>query len=360
MSTQPAYIVQGADGQSYPADASALAEWIRTRAVGPDQMVFVTSEQRWVRVGDLKLPTARGAKRRGVGKPIAIGCLILLGIVVVLSLIGTLVEPGQKKRMMTRREAERLAEEKRLRNNAPAAAKRLAAILEEHDAATLRRDLSAADSTVTRATLFVEPYLALQPPPQELAPLLERYRAVKKTAELRKSLLTEHYNEVVAKQGEAERLIQSEQWSEAAAVLKNAQRVAEREMQQQKQSELVMPRDFAPAIRHAEIDKRLRSISGRAERALEERRESERLAAVCGKKPLFSPFDGGDFRIERELKKRAHDPGSIEVTNCTSPLLYADTCWNTTCDVRGKNAFGALVLSRRRFSISSRGVREIK
>lgn len=87
--------------------------------------------------------------------------------------------------------------------------------------------------------------------------------------------------------------------------------------------------------------------------------EAEALAAICGDKPVCSGWDGACVGIKRAVQESAHDPDSIEVKNCTNPILTKDHCWVTTCDVRGKNAFGALVLARKRFSLSKLEISEL-
>ncbi|HJQ40640.1 MAG TPA: hypothetical protein VKB93_26140 [Thermoanaerobaculia bacterium] len=51
MTRQAQYWVQGSDSRQYPADAAALAEWIRTGVVIPNQPVFVAAENRWILAG---------------------------------------------------------------------------------------------------------------------------------------------------------------------------------------------------------------------------------------------------------------------------------------------------------------------
>lgn len=79
--------------------------------------------------------------------------------------------------------------------------------------------------------------------------------------------------------------------------------------------------------------------------------DRKRLLAKCGSKPERSAFDGGIRAVEDFAKKTAYDPDSIDVENCTEPTLSEESCWATTCEVRGKNAFGAKVLNRVRVSI---------
>ena len=54
---------------------------------------------------------------------------------------------------------------------------------------------------------------------------------------------------------------------------------------------------------------------------------------------------------EAYLQETANDPDSIEVRRCTRPVLTRTDCWTSTCQVRERNAFNALVLNRVIFSV---------
>jgi len=56
------------------------------------------------------------------------------------------------------------------------------------------------------------------------------------------------------------------------------------------------------------------------------------------------------------LQRTANDPDSIEVTNCSDPVVKLGTCWSVVCDVRGKNAFNAKVLNRIVFTVRNGNV----
>jgi hypothetical protein len=73
---------------------------------------------------------------------------------------------------------------------------------------------------------------------------------------------------------------------------------------------------------------------------------------LCGEAPVASAWDGEVIGLARTIKETANDPDSIEVTNCTQPQMTTDNCWLTTCNVRGKNGFGGLVLQRQTWSYS--------
>jgi len=90
-----------------------------------------------------------------------------------------------------------------------------------------------------------------------------------------------------------------------------------------------------------ELDRRLEARKAAKNKALEKR---------CGPKPKVSPFDGSLIAVKNYMKENAHDPDSVEVKKCTEPRM-TDACWVSACDVRAKNAFGAKVLNRMRFTI---------
>jgi hypothetical protein len=72
-------------------------------------------------------------------------------------------------------------------------------------------------------------------------------------------------------------------------------------------------------------------------------------AARCGEAPKINAWDGELVGLEAMLKQTAHDPGSIDVEDCTPPELNEKYCWLSVCKVRGRNAFGALVLNHTLF-----------
>jgi DnaJ domain len=70
---------------------------------------------------------------------------------------------------------------------------------------------------------------------------------------------------------------------------------------------------------------------------------------LCGQKPSFGYEHGAIVGLRELIQRHAHDPGSIEVVGCTTPIITADTCWIFQCNVRGKNALGARVLQTRTY-----------
>jgi hypothetical protein len=70
-------------------------------------------------------------------------------------------------------------------------------------------------------------------------------------------------------------------------------------------------------------------LATRPSRKAEEAKQAA-FAAVCGEKPVVSGRDGALIGLESSLKERANDPDSIEVKNCTIPVLSGDSCWMST------------------------------
>ncbi len=80
------------------------------------------------------------------------------------------------------------------------------------------------------------------------------------------------------------------------------------------------------------------------------------LRERCGPVP---DMGGGEAELagaEDFIKRTAHDPSSVEVENCSPPVLTARACWLSTCDVRQNNEFGADTLVLYEFSVGRAGV----
>lgn len=101
------------------------------------------------------------------------------------------------------------------------------------------------------------------------------------------------------------------------------------------------------------LDQRRQRFHRQIDRA--ERTEAERLArvVVCGAEAPDLSYVR--VSLEMALRPSAHDPDSIDVPydGCTAPVLTRDDCWVSECGARGRNAFGALVLSYYRVSMGA-------
>lgn len=101
---------------------------------------------------------------------------------------------------------------------------------------------------------------------------------------------------------------------------------------------------------HANAVSTRKRIETMKERIKDKAARARRLLDRCGDAPKLQPWDGGLSAGEAYLEAGAHDPDSIDVEGCTVPVLTS-RCWEVICKVRGKNAFGALVLNRYRFFV---------
>ena len=103
-----------------------------------------------------------------------------------------------------------------------------------------------------------------------------------------------------------------------------------------------------------EIERAQRRSQRKIDAAIDEDAVSLLLEAVCGAEaPTMRSAGGGggSYAVEYFVKRQAHDPRSVESSNCTRPVL-TDSCWMTTCDVRAKNLLGAMALSRNTYFIA--------
>lgn len=80
------------------------------------------------------------------------------------------------------------------------------------------------------------------------------------------------------------------------------------------------------------------------------KRREVALRARCGPKPRVGGLDGELAGAANAVRNVAHDPDSVDVARCTDPAL-TERCWVSTCNVRAKNTFGALVLQRMVFHV---------
>lgn len=98
-----------------------------------------------------------------------------------------------------------------------------------------------------------------------------------------------------------------------------------------------------------------RTIRRRVASAQAARAAQAALMERCGPAPELGPWDNEIIGSEAFVRRGAHDPGSIDVEDCTPPQLTRN-CWVSTCTVRGTNAFGALVANEMEFTVMHRQV----
>lgn len=204
------------------------------------------------------------------------------------------------------------------------------------------------------------PYRTLVPVPAEFREPLERHdrlasrvEAVVKVLDAARGLETNLKSAAELTHGTKD----GERWKQAQGLWKAAQA-------QMKTLENAEPeaRKYGPAG----LDKQRKAVEkqlAKADRivAAYERKQLERetYLALCGDKPTCGGWDGECVGIEFAMKQVAHDPDSIDVENCTDPKLTNENCWVTSCNVRGRNMLGAMILNQKTFSMSIMGVSEI-
>lgn len=112
---------------------------------------------------------------------------------------------------------------------------------------------------------------------------------------------------------------------------------------------------------HAQLKQIRRKIDTRlkkAARVLVPYHKRQALMELCGPAPegCGAGWDGACPGSQSAFKRIAHDPGSVDVENCSQPVFSDKHCWVSTCEVKAKNAFGAKIRSVHRFSFSVLGV----
>lgn len=288
------------------------------------------------------------------------GNVLLLGIAAVSLAVGGSVDglkrySGWQFEARTRREAMQIAERQKrdaerrttaLRANAATFSLKLSDDVRRLHALDAAGDVRKAHSELKIVASAAEPYMQLNPLPGELADVANSYTQTKKRIEA-KFAIAKKIDDAKAGHKRAASLISSKDWLAADDAI----------------SEALAPIEGitvgeAQKIR-VELTAMRKRIKAKADRARLKKQEKELYLALCGPEPYRSAWDGEVGNIESALRKVAHDPKSIDVENCTEPYLDPKRCWVTVCDVRGRNAFGGLILTRRTFSISKLGIEEV-
>lgn len=225
--------------------------------------------------------------------------------------------------------------------------------------ADLRRDLeqgyySAAMRVLGQAKTVVKPYENLRPAYEPIVALAEQVHE------------NEQHLEVI---GNVKRTLDDgpEDLAKAAASIKEKDYLAADKVFETMLRGLDVPPDSAPFVAMADVKKLRATVEGKR-RAIAsglKKQKAEVAAAqvyqeLCGERPTLSAWDGEVIGLERHIKETANDPDSIDVEKCTAPRMTDKRCWVSTCNVRGKNAFGALILLRKTYSFSKLGIEEVR
>lgn len=94
-------------------------------------------------------------------------------------------------------------------------------------------------------------------------------------------------------------------------------------------------------------DKALKEAEIEAE---QKRLKEEKLIAQFGPMPVRSNWDGSYPEVKRHLENSMHDPDSLKMEECTWVRNHKSG-WLVGCQYRGKNAFGATILTGNWFLI---------
>ncbi len=210
------------------------------------------------------------------------------------------------------------------------------------------------------------PQLSLNPIPHSISLVMVRYQdLINKLQPIEDAF--QHLSEIDANRSQLKSALRRKNWVEAMALI----RASKEQLQLLEAASLDVKKVLPRSLRLTQIasqlsnaEKAVSPLATKQRRAIEQeeakqQREQayvESLAMICGPKPGRSAWDGEVPGIEQFVKKRAHDPDSIDVEDCTIPVLTQKHCWITTCSVRGKNILGAKILQQKQFSISKMGI----
>jgi len=278
------------------------------------------------------------------------------------------------KERRDREAAEKLAEEQRIAAEAAARDARLRAevgpvsaafnkSLGDVQASIAASEWQQAQKQLDALTPQADSFKALSPIPTEYQAVLERYAKMQaqvsplaplaaKLANARE--LSSRANQLTAgtKDGET--------WSQAKSLWLEALRDVEA-IESSDPSVRSQVSEELPALRRS-IEASLKKASRYADPYERELAELAALKAVCGDAPVGcgGGWDGECIGTKSAFKKIAHDPDSVDVENCSAPVLTKKHCWVSECTVRAKNAFGAKIAKTHTFSFSTLGVEVVQ
>lgn len=300
-----------------------------------------------------------GASRGGdIARSAALGTFGLLIVALGASALG---QAAEEKKALAEQEAERATavaqkaeEDQRLRAEAGTIIAALDADIAEIRAATTAMEFERAEQLGSAVLTKYDPYLTLNPKAPEL---VESMVALKGLAALVEGVGRARASADEAKQSfvTAETLRLAKDWMGADDLYTGALGILDGIS-----GDYVKFTDSSGTRK--DLERGQRRVAKRAAAArkklVEEEAERAALALLCGPKPLQSGWDGSLPAVKDYLRESANDPDSIEVSDCTIPQLTKKYCWLSTCKVRGKNGFGAMILNQYRFSIARHPILE--
>lgn len=318
------------------------------------------------------------APRSQMGYPVAaLAFSVALAGGAVAKLAGEYKESERKaeaeraeNREAARLAAEKAAEERQaaatkagrdaaLRANAWAKAAEFNGRLDKVQSAMAKQSWRSALDELESMSTTAEELKALDPSPPEFPPVLERYKTldhqVRPVAEALGAL--DRTTQMIVRADESVKGTKDgSTWSSAKTTWQEAKRTLDRLDSSAPSVRGYLPEGLAQMSR--DLDARLKRAERYADPYELKLAELEGLRILCGDAPqgCGGGWDGECIGTKSAFKRISHDPGSVDVEDCTQPALTKDHCWVSECTVRAKNAFGAKVVSRYRFGFSTLGV----
>lgn len=253
--------------------------------------------------------------------------------------------------------AAKASQESALRAGAETAAYEINAELSEVQALVSAGRLREADALLKKSDTRLQEYQALEPVPPEIVAIQKlfeqrRLQVVYLLLPLDLSASMEqsfNYGEQIVADASTQDL---ETWLAASKMWEKALIPA---MALEQMDETQRPYVHAEL---KEIRKKIDARLKKAERVLKPYFKQQALLKLCGPAPegCGGGWDGACIGAQSAFKRIAHDPGSVDVENCSQPELSSKHCWVSTCEVRAKNAFGAKIRSVHKFSFSTLGI----
>lgn len=291
-----------------------------------------------VLLGLISLKHASDSGRRKAKAGIGLGA-----VMTVFTLLFSVWTDHQEEQQREKAEAARIAEEQRQADERAARVAELEASAESNGAkaseslALMDQHLSKGDELAAREALGA----ALD----VLGPYIELDVSTPPIAEVRASLQPkESHLAALASVAKADELAASKEYIAADSALQVAINSLDAVGED-------YPNQRAASTLKKSAERTKRQLASKVKKQEEEIAALAALIALCGKEsPTPDPWDGGIIAVDSFMKQSAHDPSSIDSENCTVPRL-TNKCWETSCTVRGKNAFGALVANRYTFYI---------
>lgn len=321
-----------------------LIAWIVSIVRNPTGSAFVA------RLSGTQAPTK---SQHLVGATYAMGGVVF---VAVCSIAGGKVDAAR----VARQAAEvRAVEQKKvddeaaeLRRAAPTSIAQVTATLTAATAALDAGRLEAVESGVTEGKAVLAKYEGLSPSVTEMTVLGQQF------SDLERRLST-IVNAKAALDGAELRNAQADIKAQDYAAADKRYDDLLKKLDVPAESEKYVPMADVRKMR-ATVESKRRAIASRVQKQEMQEAAARLYEKACGDKPRLSPWDGEVVGLEDHLKETANDPSSIDVEKCTIPVMTEKHCWVSSCNVRGKNAFGALILLRKTYSFSTLGIEEVR